>query len=250
MLSQDENIVELNYSVQYRVNDPQKFLFNVRDPEGTVKEAAESALRDAVGNNGLDFILSGPGREIVGVNTETMLQEIMTLYESGVQITKFNLESSTAPAQVLAAFEDVNKAREDRQRFIEEAEVHVNSVIPEARGAAARILQESEGYKASTIALAEGEADRFSFLLAEYQQAPAITRKRLYLQSMETVLGRSKKVLLDVDSSSNIMYLPLDQLGAGQSANRIPPVLDTDSQGTSSGDRGAPGRTAERETRR
>ncbi len=248
MLSQDENIVELNYSVQYRVNNAEWFLFKLRDPELTLKEAAESALRDAVGNNGLDFILSGAGREIVGVETERVLQETLDLYQSGIQITKFNLESSTAPAQVLAAFEDVNKAREDRQRFIEEARVHVNSVIPEARGAAARILQESEGYRDATIALATGEADRFTLLRKEYQLAPAITRKRLYLQTMESVFSRSKKVLLDVDSSSNILYLPLGQAGSDQSAaSRLAPIIGTDR----SADRtSSPGRTSNRESRR
>ncbi len=239
MLSADENLVELAYSVQYRVNDAMAFLFKLRDPELTLRQAAESALRESVGTNILDFILSGVGRESVGVETERVLQETLDRYQSGIQITQFNLERSTAPAPVLAAFEDVNKAREDRQRFIEEARVHANSVVPEARGHAARILQEAEGYKVSTIALANGEAQRFQLLLTEYQLAPKITRKRLYLQTMEGVFGRSTKILLDADSSGNVLYLPLDQLGGGGATGsrnmRMPPVVTPERIGIDSG---------------
>lgn len=250
MLTQDENIVDLNYSVQYRVSDAQQFLFRVRDPEETLREAAESALRESVGTNRLDFILSGAGREVVGNETGRVLQETMDRYASGIQVTKFNLESSTAPQQVLAAFEDVNKAREDRERFIEEAQVHANSVIPEARGAAARILQEAEGYRDATIALAIGEADRFDLLLEEYAKAPDVTRKRMYLQTMESVLGRSSKVLLDVDASGNVLYLPLSELGAGQpgSAN-MPPLVTPGAGGQTTTDRNS-NRAAGREGRR
>jgi membrane protease subunit HflK len=250
MLSADENLVELDYSVQYRVNDAMAFLFKLRDPELTLQQAAESALRESVGTNNLDFILSGAGREAVGIETERVLQETLDRYNSGLQITTFNLVNSTAPAQVLGAFEDVNKAREDRQRFIEEAQVHANSVIPEARGHAARITQEAEGYKVSTIALANGEAQRFELLLTEYQRAPAITRKRIYLQTMENVFARSNKVLLDVDSSGNVLYLPLDQLG-GASGTRsgsslMPPVVTPDSNASADS---AQNRTSRREGR-
>ncbi len=250
MLSEDENIVDLNYSVQYRVNNAEWFLFKVRDPELTLREAAESALRESVGTNGLDFILSGAGRERVGVQTEQVLQETLDRYESGIQITKFNLESSTAPTQVLAAFEDVNKAREDRERFIEEAQVHANSVIPEARGAAARIVQEAEGYRDATVALANGEADRFSLLLSEYRQAPEVTRKRLYLQTMESVLARVSKILLDVDASGNVLYLPLNQLGgAAGSMPNMPPVVVPEGAGPDERGVGT-GRNSAREGRR
>jgi membrane protease subunit HflK len=247
MLTQDENIVDLNYSVQYRVSDAQQFLFRVRDPELTLREAAESALRESVGTNGLDFILSGAGREVVGNDTGTVLQETMDRYESGIQVTKFNLESSTAPQQVLAAFEDVNKAREDRERFIEEAQVHANSVIPEARGAAARIMQEAEGYRDATIALATGEADRFDLLRVEYAKAPDVTRKRMYLTTMEAVLGRSKKVLLDVDASGNVLYLPLSELSAPGAAN-MPPIITPGTTPQQPADRNS-NRSANREGR-
>jgi membrane protease subunit HflK len=249
MLTQDENIVDLNYSVQYRVSDAQRFLFRVRDPELTLREAVESALRESVGTNGLDFILSGAGREVVGDETGRVLQETMDRYESGIQVTKFNLESSTAPQQVLAAFEDVNKAREDRERFIEEAQVHANSVIPEARGAAARVIQEAEGYRDATIALATGEAERFSLLREEYSKAPEVTRKRMYLQTMENVLARSRKVLIDVDASGNVLYLPLDQLG-GNSSGVMPPIVTPENSAQQPADRGSSSRTTTREGRR
>jgi membrane protease subunit HflK len=250
MLTQDENIVDLIYSVQYRISDAQEFLFRVRDPELTLKEAAESALRESVGTNGLDFILSGAGREVVGSETGRVLQETMDRYESGILVTKFNLESSTAPQQVLAAFEDVNKAREDRERFIEEAQVHVNSVVPEARGAAARISQEAEGYRDATIALATGEADRFDLLRSEYAKAPDVTRKRMYLQTMENVLGRTPKVLLDVDASGNVLYLPLDQLrGSSSSAGMMPPIVTPENSAQQPADRGS-SRSSTREVRR
>jgi membrane protease subunit HflK len=236
MLTEDENLVELNFSVQYRVSNAENFLFKVRDPELTLHQAMESALRESVGTNNLDFILGGEGRLKVGIETERVLQETLDRYDSGIQVTKFNLKDATVPSQVRDAFADVNKAREDRQRFIEEAQVHVNSVIPEARGAAARILQEAEGYRDATIALAEGEADRFSLLLAEYQLAPEITRKRLYLQTMENVLSRSNKVFLDVDSSGNVLYLPLGGAGSGSSA-LMPPLVTPNSGNASIQDR-------------
>lgn len=250
MLSQDENIVDLKYSVQYRVSDAEQYLFRVRDPDDTLKEATESALRESVGTNRLDFILSGGGREAVGTEAQRVLQETLDRYESGIQVTQFNLESSTAPQQVLSAFEDVNKAREDRERFVEEARGHANSVIPEARGAAARIIQEAEGYRDATIALATGEAERFSLVLDEYSKAPEVTRKRIYLQTMESVLGRTQKVLLDVDASGNVLYLPLDRMmGSGSAASQMPPLVTPDNSGQATPGR-TNGRNVTRESRR
>ncbi len=239
MLTQDENIVELNYTVQFRVLDPQMFLFRVRDPEATLLSAAESALREAVGNNRLDTILAGAGREQVAQDTERGLQETLDLYGTGIQVTEFTLRDVNVPAQVREAFSDVNKSREDRQRFIEEARVHANSVVPEARGQAARIVQEAEGYKAANIALAQGEAERFTLLLKQYQAAPEVTRKRLYLQAMEKILAKSSKVLIDTKSSGNVLYLPLDQLKGGSTGGQplqMPPlVTPPDSQDPSEG---------------
>lgn len=251
MLTEDENLVEFSYQVQYLVLNAQDFLFEVRSPEITLRQAAESALRESVGTNGLDDILEGSTRELVRQETQRVLQETLDRYNAGIQINQFNLTDVTVPSQVREAYSDVIRAREDSERFIEEARVHANSVIPESRGAAARILQEAEGYRQSTIALAEGEADRFNQLLAEYLEAPEITRKRLYLQTMESVFSRSKKVLLDVDSGGNVLYLPLDGLTSGaQGAGRMPPVISPDSGNSGSTDRSSGGRTTTRESRR
>jgi membrane protease subunit HflK len=231
MLTEDENLVEFIYKVQYRISDAQQFLFRVRDPELTVQQAAESALRESVGTNTLDSILEGTKRELVRIETQRVLQETLDRYEAGIQITQFNLVDVNVPAQVREAYSDVIRAREDRERYIEEARVHVNSVIPDARGKALRIKQEADAYREATIALANGEAQRFELLLAEYQKAPDITRKRLYLQTMENVFSRSNKVLLDTDSSGNVLYLPLDSLGAGGDNSRrpvMPPVVTPD----------------------
>ena len=248
MLTQDENLIEINYKVQFRVASSQNYLFNVRDPESTVRDAAESALRESVGTNGLDAILEGTQREQVRLETFRVLQETLDRYEAGVMVTQFNFTDVNVPAQVREAYSDVIRAREDRERFIEEAQVHVNSVIPEARGQAARIVQEAEGYKAATVAVADGEAQRFTLLLGEYLQAPDITRKRLYLQTMESVLGRSKKVLMDADSSGNVLYLPLDQLTDGSTGRASMPPLVTPAQ--REGEDSAPGgRSSSREGR-
>ncbi len=248
MLTEDENLVEFIYKVQYRINNAQHFLFEVRDPEFTLRQAAESALREAVGTNTLDAILEGNARTKVRIETQRVLQETLDLYQAGLQVTEFNLVDVNVPMQVRESYSDVIRAREDRERFKEEARVHANSVIPAARGTAARIEQEAAGYKAATIALAEGEASRFSQVLAEYQLAPEITRKRLYLETMESVFSRNKKVFLDVDSSGNILYLPLDQSGGGINPSSILPPVKTP---VSTGQDSTPGpRSKTREGRR
>jgi membrane protease subunit HflK len=249
MLTEDENLVEFIYKVQYRVASAQDFLFKVRDPELTVKQAAESALRESVGTNRLDAILEGTQRETIRIETQRVLQETLDRYQAGITINQFNLEDVNVPAQVREAYSDVIRAREDRERFIEEARVHANSVVPDARGKAARIIQEAEGYKASTVALADGEAQRFILMLNEYQKAPEITRKRLYLQTMENVFARSQKVLLDADSSGNILYLPLNQLGIGSGSGEalLPPMITPDSGPV--GENSASSRTSRREGR-
>ena len=249
MLTEDENLVEFIYKVQYRVASAQDFLFKVRDPELTVKQAAESALRESVGTNRLDAILEGTQRETIRIETQRVLQETLDRYQAGITINQFNLEDVNVPAQVREAYSDVIRARDDRERFIEEARVHANSVVPDARGKAARIIQEAEGYKASTVALADGEAQRFILMLNEYQKAPEITRKRLYLQTMENVFARSQKVLLDADSSGNILYLPLTQLGIGSGSGEalLPPMITPDSGPV--GENSASSRTSRREGR-
>ncbi len=248
MLTGDENLVEFIYKVQYRINNAQHFLFEVRDPELTLRQAAESALREAVGTNTLDAILEGNARTLVRIETQRVLQETLDLYQAGLQVTEFNLVDVNVPMQVREAYSDVIRAREDRERYKEEAQVHANSVIPEARGKAARVEQEAAGYKAATIALAEGEASRFSQVLTAYRLAPAVTRKRLYLETMESVFSRNKKVFLDVDSSGNILYLPLDQSGSGINPSRIIPPVQTPANRANSQNSNNP-RSKEREAR-
>jgi membrane protease subunit HflK len=251
MLTEDENLVEFVYKVQYRINNAQHFMFRVRDPELTLRQAAESALRESVGTNSLVAILEGNARTKVRIETQRVLQETLDLYQAGLQVTEFNLVDVNVPMQVREAYSDVIRAREDRERFTEEARVHANSVIPEARGTAARIGQEAAGYKASTVALAEGEASRFTQVLTEYSLAPAITRKRLYLETMEQVYARNKKVFLDVDSSGNILYLPLDQSGGGMNpATIMPPIKGTSAVGVDSPDGSGDKRSKSREGRR
>jgi membrane protease subunit HflK len=251
MLTEDENLVEFVYKVQYRINNAQHFLFLVREPEQTLRQAAESALRESVGTNSLDAILEGNARTKVRIETQRVLQETLDFYQAGLQVTEFNLVDVNVPIQVREAYSDVIRAREDRERFIEEARVHANSVIPGARGTAARIEQEAAGYMASTIALAEGEASRFTQVLAQYQLAPEITRKRLYLETMEQVMSRNKKVFLDVDSSGNILYLPLGQaVNDMNPSSIIPPMQGTSAVGVDSKDETSKGRNSGREARR
>lgn len=250
MLTEDENLIEFIYKIQYRVADAQQFLFNVRDPEVTVQQAAESALRESVGTNRLDAILEGGQREQVRIETRQVLQDTLDRYEIGILITEFNLEDVNVPAPVREAYSDVIRAREDRQRFIEEARVHANSVIPEARGRAARIVEEAQGYKAATIAVAEGEAARFSSVLEEYLLAPQVTRKRLYVETLESVFARSNKVFIDAQNGGNVLYLPLDQLGSasGQVGDRqnMPPIVTPKNPTVGEN---SPGRNARRESR-
>lgn len=250
MLTQDENLIEFEYRVQYRVSESQSYLFNVRDQALTVQQAAESALRESVGTNRLDGLLEGTQRQQVRIETRRVLQETLDRYQIGVLITEVNFEDVNVPMQVREAYSDVIRAREDRERFIEEARVHANSVIPDARGRAARVVEEARGYRESIIALAEGEAARFSSVLEEYLLAPEVTRKRLYMETLENVYARSNKVLIDTQQSGNVLYLPLDQLGAGGGqGNRqnMPPVVTPGSAPPVGED--SPGRNARREGR-
>ena len=211
MLTKDENIVNIQLAVQYQVSDPRQFLFDVREPTAVLKQAAESAIRQVIGTSDMDFVLK-EGRADVVSRTREVMQSMLDGYKSGLLVSDVNLQDAQPPEEVQAAFSDAIKAREDKERFKNEAEAYANDIIPKARGGAARQMQEAEGYKESLIAKAEGEASRFSQLLKEYQRAPEVTRKRLYLETMESVLGRTNKVIVDSEGANNLMYLPLDQL--------------------------------------
>ena len=211
MLTKDENIVDVRLAVQYQVKDAKQFLFNVVNPSSTLKQVTESAERGVIGSSKMDFVLTEGRSEIVGQIKEE-IQIVMDSYASGIQITSVNLQDAQPPEQVQSAFEDAIKAREDEQRLINEAEAYANDVVPRARGAAARKMQEAEGYKEQVIAQAEGEASRFTNLVAEYKKAPEITRKRLYIESMQSVLSKTNTVMIDVKGGNNLLYLPLDKI--------------------------------------
>ncbi|MGZ8164755.1 MAG: FtsH protease activity modulator HflK [Methylobacter sp.] len=211
MLTKDENIVDVRLAVQYQVKNAKDFLFNIVNPAAALKQVIESAQRGVVGSSSMDFVLT-EGRSEIVAQIKKEIQDIMDYYQSGVQITSVNLQDVQPPEQVQNAFEDAIKSREDQQRLINEAEAYSNDVVPKARGAAARKTQEAEGYKEQVIAQAEGEASRFSQLLAEYKKAPDVTRKRLYIESMESVLAESNTVMIDVKEGNNLLYLPLDKM--------------------------------------
>ncbi len=220
MLTEDENIVEVELAVQYRVKDAPDYLFNVRDPDiqgggnpadGTIFQVMEAALREAVGQSKMDFIL-GAGRAEVAALIRGLMQNIVDEYKSGLEIISVNLQQSQPPRAVQDAFADAIKAREDQIRFINEAETYKNGIIPKAGGEAARMTEEAFAYRQKVVANATGEADRFEKLLKEYKVAPEVTRERLYLQAVESVLSNSSKILIDVSSSNNIFYLPFDKL--------------------------------------
>lgn len=211
MLTEDENIVEVQMSVQYNIGDLRKFILNIRQPEHALAEATDSALRHAIGSSKMDDVLT-TGRDKIAVEVQKRLQQYLDKYETGIVVSTVNMEKTQPPAEVQAAFDDVIKAREDEQRVQNEAQTYANSVIPEARGLAKRVYEESLGYRDRAIARAQGEAIRFEALLEEYRKAPEVTRQRLYLETMQDIYANNSKVMVDVKNGNNMLYLPLDQL--------------------------------------
>lgn len=214
MLTQDENLVTVDLQVQYRVADAQAYVLNVRDSNQALAFATDSALRHEVGSSSLDDVLT-EGRAELAVRVEQRLQRFLGEYGTGLEIVRVNVESTQPPPAVQDAFREVQRAREDEQRVKEEAETYRNKVVPEARGQAQRMIEEANAYKQEVIERARGETARFLELLAVYQKAPTVTRDRLYLQALESVLSNSSKILVDTQSSGNMMYLPLDRLTQG-----------------------------------
>jgi modulator of FtsH protease HflK len=212
MLTQDENIIEMKVEIQYRVDDPAAFLFNVANPTLTLQKMTESAVRETVGKSGMDFVLT-EGRSTIASGTEKLLQEMLGTLKTGLLITSVNMQDIQPPNQVQAAFDDVVKATADKERMTNEAEAYANDIVPKARGAAFRVVQEAEAYKSQILAKAQGETSRFLQVMNEYEKAPEITRERLYLDTMESVYSKSQKVMVDVSKgSSNVLYLPLDKM--------------------------------------
>jgi membrane protease subunit HflK len=211
MLTEDENIVEVSISVQYVISDIKSYVLNVRNPQSSLSQAAESALRHEVGSSEMHFVLT-EGRETIASQVQVRIQNYLDAYGTGLTVSKVNLEGAHAPDEVQDAFLDVTKAREDEVRLRNEAETYANGIIPEARGQAQRQLEEANAYKEQVVAKAIGETDRFNQLLVEYQRAPQVTRERLYIDTIQKVLSETPKVLVDVEGGNNMMYLPLDKI--------------------------------------
>jgi len=228
MLTQDEALVVIDLAVQYRRADPVKFAFNVRVPEETLGEVSESAIREIVGQNRLDFVLER-GRQEIGAKTKDLIQRTITAYNTGIEVTSVNLQDVGVPEQVAPAQKDAIKAREDKERAMLSAQTYANDIVPKARGAAVSVVEGARAYRSRVIADAEGETSRFLQLASEYQRAPSVTRERLYLETMEQVLGSSTKILVDVDGTGNMIYLPLDKLLEQRSKSRglvdTPPTI-------------------------
>ncbi|MGH8751468.1 MAG: FtsH protease activity modulator HflK [Burkholderiales bacterium] len=211
MLTDDENIIDIQFAVQYFLKSPEDYLFNNRDPDDAVLQVAETAIREIVGKSKMDYVLY-EGREQVAAHATRLMQEILDRYKTGILISKVTMQNAQPPEQVQAAFDDAVKAGQDRERQKNEGQAYANDVIPRARGAAARLLQEADGYRQRVIANAEGDAARFKQVLAEYSKAPGVTRDRLYLDMMQQILSNTSKVLIDQKSGANLLYLPLDKL--------------------------------------
>ncbi|MDD2883908.1 MAG: FtsH protease activity modulator HflK [Dechloromonas sp.] len=217
MLTDDENIVNIQFAVQYILKDPVDYLFNNRHPDEAVIGAAETAVREIVGKSKMDFVLY-EGREEIATDAANLMQDILDRYKSGILISKVTMQNAQPPEQVQAAFDDAVKAGQDRERQKNEGQAYANDVIPKAKGTAARLMEEAEGYKQRVISSAEGDASRFKQVQAEYAKAPEVTRQRMYLDTMQQVLSNTSKVMVDTKGQGNLLYLPLDKLMQGAAA--------------------------------
>jgi len=224
MLTDDENIVMVQFAVQYLLKDPKDYIFKNRHPDDAVIGAAETAIREVVGKNKMDFVLY-EGRDVIAANTQKLMQDILDRYATGIQIRAVTMQSIQPPEQVQAAFDDAVKAGQDRERHKNEGQAYANDVIPKARGTASRLIEEANGYKSRMINTAEGDASRFKQILVEYNKAPEVTRSRLYLETVQQVYSSTSKVMVDAKGQGNLLYLPLDKLmsaaGAGVGAAAI-----------------------------
>ena len=234
MLTSDENIVVMSIEIQYNIKNAQDFAFNVRDPDLTLQQTSETAIRTVVGNNDMDLIIT-EGRAVVGSETKTIMQQILDNYGTGINVVTVNMDEAQPPEEVQDAFNDAIKAREDEQRIINEANAYRNGVVPQARGEGEGLLEQAEAYKTRVIKSAQGETSRFNQLLEQYQLAPEVTRERLYIDTLQDVLSRSPKVLIDIENGNNLMFLPLDQLFARHvnTSNSTEPTSNSNANGGS-----------------
>ncbi len=218
MLTDDENIVDLQFAVQYVRTNPEEYLFYNREPDIAVKQIAESAIREIVGKSKMDFVLQ-EGREEIALNARDLMQSVLDRYRTGISVSQVTMQNAQPPDQVQAAFDDAVKAKQDQERQKNEGQAYFNDVVPKARGTAARLAQEAEAYRGRVVAAAEGEASRFVSVLTEYEKAPKVTRERMYIEAMQTVYTNTTKVLVDQKSNSNLLFLPLDRLISGSSSS-------------------------------
>ncbi len=224
MLTDDENIVDLQFAVQYTVRDSRDYLFSNKRPDETAQQAAETAMREIIGRSKMDAILY-ESREEIQIRSQQLMQQVLDRYKTGIQVSRVTIQNAQPPEQVQAAFDDAVKAGQDRERQKNEGQAYANDVIPKARGTSARLGEEANGYKQRVIASAEGDASRFKQVLTEYAKAPAVTRERIYIETMQQVLSSTSKVMLDYKGGGNLLYLPLDKLlQAGGAALAPDPV--------------------------
>ena len=216
MLTEDQNIVDVQFAVQYTIRSPEDFLFNNKDPKEAVKQVAETAMREIVGKSKMDFVLY-EGRADIGARAKTLMQSLLDRYKTGIQISTVTMQNAQPPQPVQASFDDAVRAKQIREQLKNEGEAYANDILPKARGSAARLLEEAEGYKQTVMANAQGDASRFSQILTEYEKAPGVTRQRIYLDVMQQVMQNSSKILVDQKGGQNLLYLPLDKIMQMQS---------------------------------
>jgi len=218
MLTGDENIIDLQFAVQYNLKSVEDFLFNNRSVEGSVRGAAETAIREVVGKSDMDFVLY-EGREEIAIKTKSLMQSILDLYQTGINITSVTMQNAQPPQQVQAAFDDAVKAKQDLERQKNEGQAYANDIVPKARGTASRLTAEANGYKISIENEALGNASRFDQILAEYIRAPEVTKKRLFLETQEQIMSTVSKIIIDQKGSNSLLYLPLDKIIQNSSRN-------------------------------
>ena len=219
MLTQDQNIIDIEITIQYQVGSAEDYFFNMRSPVRTLAEASESALRQHVGRSTMDYVF-GEGREDIAVSTQETTQKILDNYKSGLQIVRVNMQEAKPPEAVKASFDDVTKAVEDEDKLRNQAEAYRNEILPTARGQSAQMLEQAKAYKQEVVARAEGDAQRFNSLYSEYRKAPAVTRDRLYIETVESVLSQTSKIMVDVEGGNNMIYLPLDKMLDNKNVSR------------------------------
>lgn len=237
MLTKDKNIVDIEYVVQFQVSDAKKYVLNTKNPVVSLEHAAHTAVREMVGQNEMEFVQT-QGRTVFSIKAKDRIQEILTRYETGLLITSFEMQKAQAPRQVIPAYEEVNAAQQEKEAEINRAEAFSNTIIPKAEGDANRLLEQAQQYKETLVARAGGDAQRFTQLLTQYEKAPRVTRERLYLETMQDIIGRSKKVIVDLAKGNSMLYLPIDQIVPKQ-------LLDRDTSSTNESTRGALGASTE-----